>query len=162
MGFLKEFVADIHNRAGKAIQEGRVALGSNYKINDAYDAVASYYKIQAKALKMGAGEHFDARIEKINAAREKAGKSPTFKSKTNTSKNSNALVAADSADTYSNWNRAKSLLYDADNGEFSYLRAGGVGIAGITGISAAGRIASGGGLYRDADGEFNIIGIPGI
>jgi len=63
---------------------------------------------------------------------------------------------------YNDWQRFKSLaLYDKNN-EFSYIRAGGIGIAGITGVSAAGRIASGGGLYRDSDGNFDIIGIPGI
>mgnify|MGYP003082098530 FL=1 len=36
------------------------------------------------------------------------------------------------------------------------------GIAAVTLGSTAYRVASGGGLYRDSDGNFNIIGIPGI
>ena len=51
-----------------------------------------------------------------------------------------------------------------DKGETSYKRiagiAAGTGLAGYAGISSVGRIASGGGLYRDADGNFDLMGIP--
>lgn len=33
---------------------------------------------------------------------------------------------------------------------------------GVAGVSTAYRIATGGGVYRDKNGEFNIIGVPGI
>lgn len=46
-----------------------------------------------------------------------------------------------------------------DNAKYDMPR---LAIQGIVGTSAAYRVASGGGLYRDKNGEFNIIGIPGI
>lgn len=49
-----------------------------------------------------------------------------------------------------------------DKGEYSAGRIAGMGAAGIFGLNAAGRIASGGGLYRDSDGNFDLIGIPFI
>lgn len=36
----------------------------------------------------------------------------------------------------------------------------GLGAAGYVGLSSVGRLASGGGLYRDSDGNFDIIGLP--
>ena len=33
---------------------------------------------------------------------------------------------------------------------------------GVAGVSTTYRVATGGGIYRDKNGEFNIIGIPGI
>lgn len=46
-----------------------------------------------------------------------------------------------------------------DEAKYDHVRTG---IAAVTLGSTAYRIASGGGLYRDSDGNFNIIGIPGI
>lgn len=47
-----------------------------------------------------------------------------------------------------------------DKGEKSLSKIAIAGGAGLMGVSAAGRIASGGGLYRDSDGNFDVIGIP--
>lgn len=57
------------------------------------------------------------------------------------------------------WQKTKALAMN-DKGEYSGARIAGMGAAGYMGLSAAGRIASGGGLFRDADGNFDIIGIP--
>lgn len=46
-----------------------------------------------------------------------------------------------------------------DKAKYDHVRTG---IAAVTLGSTAYRVASGGGLYRDSDGNFNIIGIPGI
>lgn len=46
-----------------------------------------------------------------------------------------------------------------DEAKYDHVRTG---IAAVTLGSTAYRVASGGGLYRDSDGNFNIIGIPGI
>lgn len=54
---------------------------------------------------------------------------------------------------------AKSLLIN-DAGQYSKKRMAAAAVGGYTGISAAGRILSGGGLYRDSDGNFDVIGIP--
>ena len=46
-----------------------------------------------------------------------------------------------------------------DEAKYDHVRTG---IAAVTLGSTAYRVASGGGLYRDSNGNFNIIGIPGI
>ena len=46
-----------------------------------------------------------------------------------------------------------------DNAKYDMTR---LGVQGIVAGSVAYRVATGGGLYRDKNGEFNIIGIPGI
>lgn len=46
-----------------------------------------------------------------------------------------------------------------DNAKYDMTR---LGIQGVVAGSVAYRVATGGGLYRDKNGEFNIIGIPGI
>ena len=58
-----------------------------------------------------------------------------------------------------NMQRAKSFLLN-DDGRYSKARIAGAAAGGFMGVSAAGRIASGGGLYRDSEGNFDIIGIP--
>lgn len=64
---------------------------------------------------------------------------------------------------FSNLQRAESLFYNSETGERELLKRGGIAIAGgYMGLSAAGRIASGGGLYRDSDGNFDLMGIPFI
>lgn len=60
-----------------------------------------------------------------------------------------------------NMQRAKSLLLN-DDGKYSKARIAGAAAGGLMGMSAAGRIASGGGLYRDSDGNFDVIGVPFI
>ena len=56
---------------------------------------------------------------------------------------------------------AKSLLLNND-GKYSKVRIAGAAASGLMGVSATGRIASGGGLYRDSEGNFDIIGVPFI
>lgn len=53
----------------------------------------------------------------------------------------------------------KELDLFFDEAKYDHVRTG---IAAVTLGSTAYRVASGGGLYRDSDGNFNIIGIPGI
>lgn len=70
-------------------------------------------------------------------------------------------VRAAQGGKFSNLDRATSLMYNSETGERELLKRGAIGIAGgYMGLSAAGRIATGGGLYRDSDGNFDIIGIP--
>lgn len=64
--------------------------------------------------------------------------------------------------------RAKSLILN-DDGSRSNLKIAGAAALGVAGagstymsVSAAGRILSGGGLYRDSEGNFDIIGVPFI
>lgn len=54
-----------------------------------------------------------------------------------------------------------SLLLN-DDGSKSTLKIAGAGAVGLMGVGAGGRILSGGGLYRDSDGNFDIIGVPFI
>lgn len=62
---------------------------------------------------------------------------------------------------YSNSDMAMSMLYHQD-GSLAKGRIAG-GIAGAyMGVSSAGRIASGGGLYKDSDGNTDIMGVPFI
>ena len=46
-----------------------------------------------------------------------------------------------------------------DNAKYDMTRRG---VQGVVAGSVAYRVATGGGLYRDKNGEFNVIGIPGI
>ena len=62
----------------------------------------------------------------------------------------------------SDWTRVKSVFRNTKDASVNKTAVGLAGVSGIAGVSAAGRIASGGGLYRDADGNFGIIGIPKI
>ena len=63
----------------------------------------------------------------------------------------------------SNWQALKSM-HLKDNGKVNWgkvAKTGAIGGAIGYGIPATvGRIASGGGLYRDSDGKFDIIGVP--
>ena len=47
-----------------------------------------------------------------------------------------------------------------DRGEYSKPRMVGAAFGVYAGATSIGRIASGGGLYRDADGNFDIMGLP--
>lgn len=61
----------------------------------------------------------------------------------------------------SNFDRAKSLYYNKD-GSYNKTMIGGTIAGAYMGVSAAGRIATGGGLYKDSDGNTDIIGVPFI
>lgn len=54
-----------------------------------------------------------------------------------------------------------SLLLN-DDGSKSTLKIAGASAVGLMGVGAGGRILSGGGLYRDSDGNFDVIGVPFI
>lgn len=66
-------------------------------------------------------------------------------------------------EAFSNTESAKAMQKELDdffdNAQYDKLRTG---LAAVTVGSTAYRVASGGGLYRDSDGNFNIIGVPGI
>ena len=49
-----------------------------------------------------------------------------------------------------------------ETGDLRIGRAAGAAMVGYTGLSTAGRIVTGGGLYKDAEGNTDIIGIPFI
>lgn len=63
----------------------------------------------------------------------------------------------------SNWQTIKAM-HLKDNGKINWKRVTGTGAAvGAVGYgipATVGRIASGGGLYRDSDGKFDVIGVP--
>ena len=54
-----------------------------------------------------------------------------------------------------NVDRIKSAFYN-QRGDLSYGRIAG----GYIGLSAAGRAATGGGIYRDQYGDFDVAGVP--
>ena len=58
------------------------------------------------------------------------------------------------------------MSYLNSNGSFDKSKIGthvaGSTLLGYSGLSSAGRLASGGGLYRDSDGKFDLMGIPFI
>ena len=66
-------------------------------------------------------------------------------------------IAADHSSIDAVWNGIKNAHLGSD-GKLSPWRVAGTGI----GVSAAARIVSGGGIYRDKDGNANLIGIPFI
>ena len=75
-----------------------------------------------------------------------------------------ARVAKDAGEGFNPYDmtwkqRAKMLAMD-DEGKYSAKRIAAMGGAGYMGLSAAERIASGGGLYKDSEGNTDIIGIP--
>ena len=57
--------------------------------------------------------------------------------------------------------RLKSLYYNKD-GSYNKTMIGGTIAGAYIGVSSAGRIATGGGLYRDSDGNFDLMGVPFI
>lgn len=67
------------------------------------------------------------------------------------------------SEAFSNAESAKEMQKELDdffdNAQYDKLRTG---LAAVTVGSTAYRVASGGGLYRDSNGNFNIIGVPGI
>lgn len=63
---------------------------------------------------------------------------------------------------YGYWDRVKNAHRDYETGEYSATKMIGTAVGGYVGASSAYRLVSGGGLYKDADGNTNIIGIPGI
>lgn len=56
--------------------------------------------------------------------------------------------------------RAITNTFRKADGSVNYTRAAGAFAGTYMGLSAAGRVASGGGLYRDSGGNFDIIGVP--
>ena len=77
-----------------------------------------------------------------------------------------ARVAKDAGEGFNphnmTWKQRAKMLAMNDEGQYSARRIAAMGAAGYMGVSAAGRITSGGGLYKDADGNTDIIGIPFI
>lgn len=59
----------------------------------------------------------------------------------------------------SNWQTLKSM-YLKDNGNINWKRVATTGAVGYGIPSTIGRVASGGGLYRDSDGKFDVVGVP--
>lgn len=63
-------------------------------------------------------------------------------------------------------NNRFNMSYLNQNGSFNKSKIGthvaGSTLLGYSGLSSAGRLASGGGLYRDSDGKFDLMGIPFI
>lgn len=59
----------------------------------------------------------------------------------------------------SNWQTLKSM-HLKDNGKINWRQVAKTGAIGYGVPATVGRIASGGGLYRDSDGKFDIIGVP--
>lgn len=114
-------------------------LEGNKKINDAWGVSAAY-----KSIMNGLRSRVDRRIMSSQDIRNKLR-----------SGNGSIASSADITDT----DRLKSLYYNK-NGSYNKTMIGGTFAGGYMGISAAGRIASGGGLYRDSEGNFDIIGIP--
>lgn len=57
--------------------------------------------------------------------------------------------------------RAYSLMHNKD-GSWNKTAIGGVIAGSYLGVSSAARIATGGGLYRDSDGNFDLMGVPFI
>ena len=64
-------------------------------------------------------------------------------------------------DEISDMARLKSLYYNKD-GSYNKTMIGGSIAGAYIGVSSAGRIATGGGLYRDSDGNFDLMGVPFI
>ncbi len=52
------------------------------------------------------------------------------------------------------------MMHMNGDGSYSGKKIAGTIAGGYMGVSAAGRIATGGGLYRDSSGNFNVIGVP--
>ena len=61
----------------------------------------------------------------------------------------------------SNVDLAHSMLMN-QNGKYSGYRVAGAVAGSYMGVSAAGRIATGGGIYKDSDGNTDLIGVPFI
>ena len=59
----------------------------------------------------------------------------------------------------SNWQTIKSM-HLKDNGKVNWKQVATTGAIGYGVPATVGRIASGGGLYRDSDGKFDVIGVP--
>lgn len=63
-------------------------------------------------------------------------------------------------------NNRFNMSYLNQDGSFNKSKIGthiaGSTLLGYSGLSSAGRLASGGGLYRDSDGNFDLMGIPFI
>ena len=77
-------------------------------------------------------------------------------------KNSGKMADAELKDgRYSTKDRLEAM-YRNEDGSINKSAIAGTAAAGYVGASAAGRIISGGGLYKDADGNTDIIGSPFI
>jgi hypothetical protein len=61
-----------------------------------------------------------------------------------------------------NFKESAKQLFKRDNGEYNFGAIAGSLLTGYMGASAVGRIATGGGIYKDADGNTDLIGIPFI
>lgn len=117
-------------------------LEGNKKINDAWGFSAAY-----KSILNGIRNHADRRIMSSQEIRNKL-------------RSDGRKSIASSADI-TDMDRLKSMYRNKD-GSLNKTMLGGTIAGGIVGTSAVGRIATGGGLYRDSEGNFDVIGIPFI
>lgn len=125
-------------------------LKSNLKIKDAWQGILDYAdarmvnnrglrkKMGIKTIHAGYGEY------------ELGGKNITF-----------GATGNGFGKDVSNATRLKSMYYNKD-GSLSKKAVAGTVAGSYLGLSAAGRIATGGGLYKDSDGNTDLIGVPFI
>ena len=107
----------------------------------------------------------DGRIAMSKAIKEDLGYEKVGSSKTKISKDGKELEYSRKTgygDKMSDWDRAKAMLKDKDTGKLSMKRAAVAGLATYAVPATAGRLASGGGIYKDSHGNTDIMGIPFI
>lgn len=168
MGFLHDFtgafksVGTLWNKGAK--EASKIAKSAeigvkpimecNKPINNAYDAITG-----------GAKNALDA---KVMSQRLRGGGAKKLRQLKNDVKQG-ALPASEynkqveKMKTVDNWDRAASIFKNSKGEVTAGSAAGGTAVAGLglyAGVNVPYRVASGGGLYRDSDGNFDVIGMP--
>ncbi|MBM6761662.1 hypothetical protein [Megamonas hypermegale] len=78
----------------------------------------------------------------------------------NIDKGSNIIYDGEQNMTNLTWANKLKLAHLNKDGTWNKKAIAGSALMGYTGLSSVGRLASGGGLYKDSDGNFDIIGLP--
>lgn len=138
----------------KAARQGLGAILSSNKPINPIDRTMSWIRKMA-----------DDRIAGSKAIKEELGYEKVGKSRTKISKDGEELKYSKKTgygDKMSDWDRAKAMVKDKKTGKYSPTRIAAAGLGAYAVPATAGRLASGGGIYKDSQGNTDIMGIPFI
>lgn len=130
-----------------------MGLISNQAIKDAWSGSLEHARKIANTVR----QSVDRRANDFSKeAKEQLG----FKNTKNiTLFNKDPGLVKTNGEQYGDLDRIKSLYHNKD-GSYNKTAIAGTIAGSYIGVASAGRIASGGGLYRDSDGNFDLMGIP--
>ena len=147
------------NLLSKATKEGYKTMTGRLQSNGAINAIKGLGEGTMRSLRRDLTE----RAKTANLSKQLFGDGEKAAEKYIENNGVSHTFGESSYKTLSDSDLLKSLAYNR-NGEASLGNVAQVGVTGAlgayAGVAIPGRIITGGGLYRDSDGNFDIMGIP--